>query len=271
MPDLSKKLKENSVLLGLSNMYPAAGIIEGMCRGWDFVWIDGQHGQMSYDAIVNAVRAAEIMDLFSVLRSPTHDPGMLGKYADTSASAIMVPVVDTPDQARAVVNALRFAPKGSRSFGGRRPIDLNGRDYYKTAEPVIIAQIESCQAIENVDAIAQTDGVDMLFFGPDDMRVQLGLPMNTPIRENKDLKKAFEQTALAAKKANKAAGTVAPTPADLAYCIQHGYRLIAGGGDIVFLRQSAATRLQQLRETVENPESAAQPDPTGQPQSPSAY
>jgi len=243
------KLRE-APRLGLSWMYPAAGIIEGMGRGWDFVWIDGQHGQLSYDSIASAIRAAQAMGLETLVRTPGHDPGFLGQIADLAPSAVMVPMVNTPDEAAACVQALRFAPHGSRSYGGRRVIDLYGREYYREVEPLLVAQTETQISVNNAQQIASTPGVDCLFFGPDDMKVQMGIAINTPVLEHPALREAMQQTASAAAKAGKLCGTVAINAAMMKATLKMGYRLLIGGGDIMFLRNGSADKLKELRDTI---------------------
>ncbi len=260
---LFEKLRAGQIALGLANMYPAAGIVEGMCRGWDFVWIDGQHGQFGYDSMLHAQRAAEAIGVDTLLRVPTHDHGLLGLFADLSPSAVMVPMVNTPEQAANVVNALRFPPLGMRSYGGRRVIDLDGREFYLERDLLVVAQIETLEAVEHVDAIAATDGIDALFFGPDDMKVQMQIPVNTPIVENDALLEALHRTADSARKVGKFAGTVTPAPDALAKAKEMGYQLLVGGGDIAFLRVAAAERLSQLRSVIDGDSSGSVISSTG--------
>jgi 2-keto-3-deoxy-L-rhamnonate aldolase RhmA len=148
---LAHLLQERRALLGVTHCYAAEGILETIATGWDFVWIDGQHGQFNFESALRAVRIASGMGLETVLRVPTHDPGLLGLYADTGASALMIPLVDSPQMAAEVVRALRFPPHGNRSFGGRRVIDAHGRDYCRTREPLVVAQIESADGVKNDD------------------------------------------------------------------------------------------------------------------------
>lgn len=244
---ITDRLKGDAVILGFCSMFPAPGIIEAIGPGWDFVWVDGQHGEMDARSAVAAVRAADLVGLATLLRVPTHDAGWLGVFADMDPSAIMVPMVNDAGQARAVVAALRFPPLGTRSFGGRRVIDRRGRDYYREASPLVVAQIETREAVENVEAIAATPGVDGLFFGPDDMKVQMGIDVNTPPLEHPRLVEAMTRTAKAAREAGKFAAGVAPTAAALAAMRAMGYRMLVGGGDIMFLRAAAAAKLQELR------------------------
>lgn len=234
--------------LGLCNMYPASGIIEGMCAGWDFVWIDGQHGELSYDNILHAMQTCRGMNLEVMLRVPASDSSLVGMYSDLDPAVIMMPMIDTEEQARDVVTATRFPPLGNRSYGGRRVIDLGGRDYYKEQKMIVLAQVETVKSVENASKIIELDGIDALFFSPDDMKVQMGLPINTVPLENAQLKEAMAKVARAATDAGKWCGCIAVDGPSLQTVKAMGYQLIVGGADIGFLRTAAAQKLESLRE-----------------------
>ena len=260
---LAKGLRDGKVLLGLCNMYPASGILEGMGKGWDFVWIDGQHGQMGYDSALHAVQTARGVGLETLLRVPGHEYGILGPLADLAPSAIMVPMVNNARDAQTVVDGLRFPPTGKRSYGGRRVIDIGGRDYFRESELVVVAQIETPEAVENAEEVIAVEGIDVLFFGPDDMKVRLGLPMTTPTTDNELLQDAMRRTAQAAKKAGKACGCVAPSEASLTMSIDMGYQLVIGGADVAFLRVASAQRLAELRRVIGQADVGTAPGPGG--------
>ena len=244
---LLEKIRAGNVVLGIACMYPASGIIEGGCRNWDFVWIDGQHGQFGYDALLHAVQTADATGIETLLRVPGHEDGIIGPMADLSPSAIMVPMVNSAEQAKAIVGSLRFPPLGQRSYGGRRVIDLHGRDYYRERELMVVAQIETLEAVDNAEAIIGTEGVDCLFFGPDDMKVRMDIPVNTPPMEHPKLKAAMEKVAAVARSAGKFAGTVTASPDSVKAGMEMGYRMLVGGGDIMFMRLGAAAALEKLR------------------------
>jgi 4-hydroxy-2-oxoheptanedioate aldolase len=247
MASLLEKLQARQLVFGLSNMYPAAAMIEGMCRGWDFVWIDGQHGQISYDAQAATIRAAAVIGVATLVRVPGHEPGIIGPVLDLAPDAIMIPMVNNAVEAAHIAAATHFAPCGNRSYGGRRVIDLYGREYYRQHQPLVVAQIETIEAVENAAHIAATEGIDVLFFGPDDMKVQFDLPINSAIAESAPLRDAMQKTARAARDAGKFAGCVAPNAATVKICADMGYHLLVGGGDAGFLRTAAADKLAEVR------------------------
>lgn len=249
---LLSQLKEGQVLLGLCQMYPAAGIVEGMCPGWDFVWIDGQHGEMTYTSIMNSLRAAQLLGIETIVRVPGHDPATLGQYADLAPSAIMVPVVNTPQEAQGIVRALRLPPHGNRSFGGRRVIDLYGMNFHQQHTVAVLAQIETVESLKHVKAIAQTDGVDVLLFGGDDMKISMGLPVDTSSLELPRILEAMEQMAAAARAAGKFAACVAADPKLAQKSVEMGYQLLVGGSDIGFMLSGSRQRLSVLRDATKS-------------------
>jgi len=247
---LYDKLQTGSPVFGVGNMYPAPGILEGMCSGYDFAWLDGQHGQHDYQSLLHANQTARGLNIGTVMRIATCDPLQLGYYADLAPSAIMMPMINTAHQAEEIVQGLCFPPRGSRSYGGRRLIDLHGREGHREVPLLVIAQVETLEAVDNAEAIAAVDGIDGLFYGPDDMRCQLGLPMNTSALEHDKMRAGAERTATAAGNAGKFSGSVAPSTEAIKLYHDFGYRLFVVGGDITFLRVAAGEKLKEIRQST---------------------
>jgi len=249
---LKDQLESGRTALGLGLMYPNPNCIEAMASGWDWIWIDGQHGQMDYATILHAVQMTRAAGVAAITRVPGHSFDIIGPVLDTGTDGLMVPMVNTADQARAIVESVYFPPLGSRSYGGRRVIDIGGRDYYQDANArlTLVAQIETLEAVENAADIAAVDGVDCLFFGPDDMKMRMDLPINTPIDESPELQTAMKQVAEAARESGKVAGCVAGTSAAMTTAVSLGYRLVVGGADIGFLRVAAAAKAAELRAAI---------------------
>jgi len=255
MPSLRARLRTGTPQLGLCVMYPSPGAVERIGPDWDWVWVDGQHGQLGYQDILALVRACDLVQRPAIVRVPAHEVGPIALALDMGAAGVMVPQVDTAEQAQAVARAAKFPPLGNRSYGGRRPVDLAGRTYSDTAneDTILIAQIESPTAIANAEAIAATPGVDALFLGPDDVMLRRGFSMTTP-RSKDTLGKDLEAVASACRKHGKIACTVGFGAEMLTLCVQTGYQLIVAGGDVAFLanasKQAAADARNVLKSLV---------------------
>ena len=244
--------------LGLGIMYPASGVIERIGPDWDWLWIDGQHGELSYHDVLAAVRACNLARRPAVVRVPGHDAGMIGLALDTAAEAVMVPMIDDADQARQAVEAAKFPPLGERSYGGRRPVDLHGRGYANPDrdQPVLICQIETSTALANAAAIAAVDGVDVLFFSPDDISMRQGLAMDQP-RPKGYFDAALRNIADSAKARGKIAGGVFATPEALTLAAKLDYRLVATSADVSLLVDGSSAKAQLMRQALATPQDAS--------------
>ncbi len=251
MKSLRPALQSGTPQLGFCIMYPAPGIIERVGPDWDWVWVDGQHGELDYHDMLGIVRACDLVGKPAMVRVPGHAFGPIGLALDMGAAGVIVPVVDTPDQARELVKAAKFPPLGGRSYGGRRPIDLHGRLYSDTAneDTLFICQIESPEAIDNADAIAAVPGVDALFLGPDDVMLRRGYKMNVP-RDRQSLGKDMEAVSNACKKHGKIAVCVGIGADMLKLNLSCGYQMIVSGGDVAFLANTSKQAAAEARQIL---------------------
>jgi len=260
---LARSLRQG-LQMGLCIMYPASGIIERIGPDWDWLWIDGQHGELAYADILAAVRACNLIQRPAVVRVPGHDPGAIGLALDTGADAVMVPMVDDVDQAHHVVNAAKFPPLGNRSYGARRPIDLHGRAYANAdhEQPLLVCQIETLTGLKNVEAIAAVDGVDVLFFGPDDISMRQGMPMDEP-RPEGHFDDALQKVADAAQACDKIAGGVFPNPKAMQQAAAMGFRLAVAGADVLFLADGSSAKADLMRKALDDVQGAEGPGAVG--------
>ena len=173
----SAKKKANNIWLSLGNAYAAELIAH---QGWDSVTIDLQHAPADYKDAVAMLTAVSTTDCVPLVRVPWNDPGDIMRVLDAGAYGVMCPTVDTPEQAQRFVGAARYHPLGYRSAGPNRAALYGGADYIAKANDTIItmAQIETANGLANVEAIAKTPGLDMLFVGPSDLGLTLGTPGN---------------------------------------------------------------------------------------------
>lgn len=164
---------------GLHMTFAAPSIIELLGSALEFVYLDGEHGCFDARDIEAACITGERMSLTVIARVPDRTPGTITRFLDRGVTGIVVPHIETVEQARHAVSAVYFSPLGQRSFGGGRPFFLDIQD--KTAHMQacnermsLCLMIESAQGIEAAGALAAVEGVDYLSFGMMDLAQSLG-------------------------------------------------------------------------------------------------
>ncbi len=170
---------QKSCIYGAWLSIPDSNTAETAARaGFDYICIDVQHGLMDYQAALHMLQVLDLGTALPIVRVLNNDPGLLGKFLDAGAAAVILPMINSPAEARDAVAACRYAPGGYRSFGPTRPMMREGMRYFHEANEAIsvIPMIETRQAVENIDQIAAVDGVDAVYIGPFDLHVALELP-----------------------------------------------------------------------------------------------
>ncbi len=154
-------------------------------QGWDSLTVDQQHGAADHAAMLAIFTAISTTDATPLVRVASNDAGLIGRALDAGAYGVICPMVDTPADAARFVAACRYPPEGSRSYGPRRAAIYAGADYETHANDTVlaIAQIETATAMQNLAAIAAVPGLDMLFLGPNDLRLSLGLKPRPRLEE----------------------------------------------------------------------------------------
>ena len=227
--------------------HPAAA--EAMASaGYDFLFIDNEHGPGSLQDTVALLQTLAATPAASVVRVPWNDPVYLKRLLDIGASSVMIPMIETAEQARAAVAACRYPPRGFRGFGPWRELGLGTdmADYIKHAheELLIIGQIESMKAVENIDAIAAVEGLDLLYIGPNDLSGSAGRFREF---EHPDVAKAIDRAFAGIRRAGKPAGIVPYGPHSTADLFRAGYAMIADGTDAMLMRRAAAADVAAYR------------------------
>lgn len=146
--------------------------------GFTGVVTDMQHGYASYDEMRLMMQAVGRAGGVPMMRPPLDDFGMAARALDAGASVIIAPMINTPDDARRLVDATKFPPLASRSFGPAQALELwglNRQDYLSAANELtcVLAMIETAQAVSNMDEILAENGVDGIFVGPFDLSISL--------------------------------------------------------------------------------------------------
>ena len=185
-----EKNKQSKKGIGLGLVYPSAEAIEivGMLGGFDFIQLDGEHGLFSPESIDHMCRVADGFGLTVIARVPDISSSTINSYLDRGVIGVWGPHIETAEEAQALVDASLFAPDGQRSWGGGRGnyynnsalIDMPGseRTEYQrqtNANMLVLCQLESTRAFENLDAILEVKGFDGYVFGPHDLALSMGL------------------------------------------------------------------------------------------------
>jgi 4-hydroxy-2-oxoheptanedioate aldolase len=174
--------------------------------GWDSITVDMQHGVQDYLSCVACFQGMHPHPVTPMVRVPWNEPGIIGKVLDAGAYGVICPMVNTPEEARALVQYCKYPPHGTRSNGPiRAGLYGEGGSYQKTAndEILVIPMIETKQALENLDAIASVPGVDVLLIGPSDLSIELDVPLDYACDT---YQRALDKIAAAAAKHGIAAG-----------------------------------------------------------------
>jgi len=244
---LRDKIGAGRPAYGLSMRFQDPALIELIGAGWDFCWIDMQHGTIWTEHLLNLVRACDLVGLTSLVRLPQGMPEVVSFVLDMDAGGVIVAQTDTVAQGRAMVEAARFPPVGDRSFGGRRIIDRHGKgDYPAKAdrEQLLFLQIESPRGLATCDDLASLEGVSGLMLGPDDMRIRLGMPVVGPLYEGAMAGAARTVTDACRRHGKLALGFGGATPEAIRAGADMGFQLLTLSADALFLIQGSAACLE---------------------------
>jgi 4-hydroxy-2-oxoheptanedioate aldolase len=217
--------------------------------GFDCLWIDLEHQPISMGAFENMARAARISDMDVMARAAKGEFTRMARLIEAGASVIMYPRCESADEAKQVVLHGKFPPLGERGYFSASPDNpycMTPPDEYvrqANEQTVLMAQIESPNAVDNARAIADVDGIDILFFGPGDYSLSIGMPgqFNEPA-----VCDAMTETARQAHAAGKRFGTLVPDVEYAKRAIDLGAMLLTYGGDLHFVREKLADVREQF-------------------------
>lgn len=179
------KFKEKinrSLVYGLFSKTNDPGMIECMgYAGFDFIILDLEHGPNSVETLQNLIRAAQVSDIFPIVRVKEDSESIIGEVLDIGAAGIQVPQITNKKDAERVVKAAKFAPEGMRGVcrfvRAAKYSSMDRYEYFRMAnEALVLIQLEGEDAINNLDEILEVKGIDIVFIGPYDLSQSLGIP-----------------------------------------------------------------------------------------------
>ncbi len=233
-------LADGAVQIGLWQGLASAYCAE-ICAGAGFDWLlfDGEHSPTDVPALLSQLQAMGGSGCHAVARPPAGDPRLIKQYLDLGFQTLLIPMVDTAQQAEALVRACRYPPGGFRGVAMSRASRW-GRDsaYYARANSdlCLLVQVETREGLDNLEAIAATEGVDGVFIGPADLAASLGHLGNPGHAE---VVTAIEQAIDTIVASGKAPGILSADPALAQRYIAKGCRFVAVGTDMGILARGA--------------------------------
>ncbi len=217
--------------------------------GADAVVVDQQHGGATTADLVALFMAIESGGAAPLTRVPENTVAAIGGALDAGALGIIVPMVNTAQEAATAVAACRHGAAGRRSYGPRRRRVLPGSaDPADVARPAVILQIETTAALHDLDAIASTPGVDALLVGPTDLALSLGMPADPAARSAGDRRRharALELVRDACVAHRIAAGMYCTDGASARSYVERGFRFVSAATDAVILAQGARREIEK--------------------------
>ncbi|GHC23216.1 2,4-dihydroxyhept-2-ene-1,7-dioic acid aldolase [Kushneria pakistanensis] len=225
------------------------GLADGYCAelaanaGFDWLLIDGEHAPNDLRTILQQLQAVTPYDAQPVVRPPVGEAALIKQYLDIGVQTLLVPMVDTAEQARELVRATRYPPEGIRGVGSAlarasRWNSIPGYLDQADGEVCLLVQIETQKGLENLDEIAAVEGVDGVFIGPADLSASLG-HRGDPGHD--DVQNAIEDGIARIQKAGKAAGILSANKTLARRYLELGATFVAVGVDTSVLMNALKT------------------------------
>ncbi len=250
---LAKRLRAGETVFSAWCGLASPLITDVMAReGFNTVTIDQQHGMWDHAATVASIAGIHGGGAAPVVRVPLDDFGGVSRALDWGAEGVIMPMINNVELAKRFVGAAKFPPIGERSWGPHRATLLanipDQKDYLRSANDniVTLAMIETREAMDNLDAIAAVPGIDVLFVGPADLSITLSKGQVWD-PHSAEVEAALEKIVAAAKKANKIAGLYCVNAERALATAKRGFRFLAVGSDLGFLRAGFAPQVKQLK------------------------
>lgn len=245
---LKARMAADEVLHGIWLGSGSATLAEALSLvGYDWMLLDTEHGPVEAGAALDLLRATGLGQTDCVLRVAWNDPVLIKRVLDLGAQTLMVPFVQSADEAAAAVRAMRYPPQGIRGMAGVTRAGRYGMagDYANTAndQMALIVQVETAEAMARIDAIAAVEGVDGVFIGPADLSASMG---HVGGYDHPEVVAAITHAGERIRAAGKAAAILALDPDTARRYAGLGFNMVAAGLDMHLLVQAAQKMLKDV-------------------------
>ena len=248
---LKNELEQDGVAFGAWIQIGHASVAEVFARaGMRWTVIDCEHGGIDLESATSLMRAMAARSCSPLVRLPVNDSAWIARCLDAGAHGLVVPMVNTPEQAQAAIAAAKYPPDGRRGFGYARAnnygVDFDEYAAQANRNITVTAQIEHIEGVENIDRILEVEGLDSIFVGPYDLSGSLDIvgQMDHP-----KMTEALDRITQACKEHNIPAGIhiVQPEPERVQTAIDNGFRMIVLSLDTVLLYNAMSDFLKESR------------------------
>ena len=254
--EAKKALKQGKSIIGTMTMeFSSPEMARALAAaGFDFVIIDTEHSSYTLETVTDLIRAGKSLGMDCIVRVPDPLYHLMARTCDAGAQGLMVPRVETVDQVERVVQAVKYPPIGKRGFGVR-PIHTNYETMPVPAllermneESMIIIQIESGKAVDNIDELLSADHVDVALIGPFDLSIDLKVPGEF---EHPTVVEAIEKVIASCNRHDVAAGIHMGSVNAVIDWAGKGMRCLTCSSDLGMLSQAARSNVRKIREGIQ--------------------
>ncbi|WP_315773669.1 HpcH/HpaI aldolase family protein [Rhodococcoides kroppenstedtii] len=248
--DFARRLRAREQVLGYWSVIDSPVSTEWLAHvGWDYLCLDLQHGLIGYDGLLRGLTAVDAArGPAGLVRVEANDRTYIGKALDAGARGVIVPLIDTAEDAALAVSYSRYPPVGVRSYGPMRsqlrvgPLPAEANDAV-----VVLAMIETPEGLENVESICAVPGLDGIYVGPSDLRIAVGgsSPADSSVDEVFDA--ALVRIADAAAAAGIACGIHTPSGEVAARRLTQGFTFATVASDLTHLKAASEAHLVAAR------------------------
>ena len=250
---LKRRLYDGKAAFGVMCTVPSPPVVEMLgYLGFDWILLDNEHGSITVDTAEACIAAAELTGMAPIVRPVGNKPEIIAPFLDRGAWGVQVPHVNTADEARAAVDAVKYGPEGHRGiFSGGRPANYgfagSTADYAReaNAQTLVCLMLEETEAIENLPDLVKVPGVDVYFIGSGDLSQSMGY---TGQQAHPEVQKLMERGVATITGAGRIAGCSCPDnliPKFLGLGVQYFHGSVSR-----LLKQSSQTYLQTVRQAA---------------------
>lgn len=251
MKTLKDRMKQRELTIGSWVTFSDSAVAEIMARaGFDWLTVDMEHSGLSTGQAQEIIRVIDLCGVPPLVRVIENNPDLIKRYMDMGAHGVIVPMVNSRQDAEKAVGSVKYPPVGTRGVGLARAqhysMDLERYMKWNQEQSIVIAQVEHIRAVENLEAIMDVDGIDAMMIGPYDLSGSLGHPGEF---DHPSVREALEHVYRVSKARGYLMGqhVVKPESRLVLEAIERGIRLVGFSDDFLFLGESCRRLMAEVR------------------------